>query len=376
MKYIQYNAIAYACDTNNYEMAKYFIERHADVNSITIDTQGMRTMFAGSSVRFFKTPLWITCMHGYYDIVKLLVEHGANINQNLDYIDKNGKKLNKTALSMACRGKFPQIAEYLIDNGADINTTVDNDETVLSIASEKGFLEVVKVLVSKGANVNQPLNALPLIGCCSHKFPDVARYLVKNGANINLPDKFGVYPLTAAIKTNSLTMVKEVVELGADIKQDDFIKLCLENKSTDICKYIVSKGAKITKENIFQAIDSKSVEFIQILFEDIKNVDDEFKNEVFLRAFREAELNTINYLTQTGYRNTNFKKDDLKLGLFNALKVGTEDAVNYYLSNGADVNTIFEERFTPLSFTCFNENMKLLEFLVSKGVDIKIFKIY
>ncbi|EAY18764.1 hypothetical protein TVAG_267970 [Trichomonas vaginalis G3] len=79
MKYIQYNAIAYACNTNNYEMAKYFIERHADVNSITIDTQGMRTMFAGSSVRFFKTPLWITCMHGYYDIVKLLVEHGANI---------------------------------------------------------------------------------------------------------------------------------------------------------------------------------------------------------------------------------------------------------------------------------------------------------
>ena len=59
------------------------------------------------------TLLMICSKKGYFDIAKLLVEQGANLNAR--------SKTGITALMFACAEKQEKVAKYLIDSGADVN---------------------------------------------------------------------------------------------------------------------------------------------------------------------------------------------------------------------------------------------------------------
>ena len=80
------------------------------------------------------------------DIVKLLLESGADINV------KQG-----IALVEAERHGYTKLAKLLINSGADVNTKIDG-LTPLMIAANKGLCDVVKALIEKGADVNAKSN--------------------------------------------------------------------------------------------------------------------------------------------------------------------------------------------------------------------------
>ena len=83
--------------------------------------------------------LRISSMEGKLDIVKYLVEHGANIhslNDGLNWASYYGKL---------------EVVKYLLENGADVRF---KDDFALRFASNFGYLEVVKYLVEHGANVH------------------------------------------------------------------------------------------------------------------------------------------------------------------------------------------------------------------------------
>ena len=92
------SALSIACMTQNWEIAKYCLEKGADVNPLDIEGG---------------TALIDTCKFGNIEIVKLLIEAGAEINiQN---------KYDKSAIAKAI-AHHPQnyeLIQLLIDNGAD-----------------------------------------------------------------------------------------------------------------------------------------------------------------------------------------------------------------------------------------------------------------
>jgi hypothetical protein len=71
-------------------------------------------------------------------LVKLLIEHGSNVN----YINTTGT----TALILACKHGFYDIALLLIENGADINIKDSEGKTALSYAEENNFTDIVEIL--------------------------------------------------------------------------------------------------------------------------------------------------------------------------------------------------------------------------------------
>ncbi|MDR0519864.1 MAG: ankyrin repeat domain-containing protein, partial [Clostridiales Family XIII bacterium] len=75
-----------------------------------------------------------------FDIIKLLVEHGADVNdEQTDYIVENG-------------GESHNILKYLIDNGADVNRQDKEGNTALMKAAEYNRTENAKLLLKSGAD--------------------------------------------------------------------------------------------------------------------------------------------------------------------------------------------------------------------------------
>ncbi|HEX7715342.1 MAG TPA: ankyrin repeat domain-containing protein [Bacillota bacterium] len=90
-----------------------------------------------------------TALHGlageeHYDIVRFLIEHGADVNaQNEDGI---------TPLHLAA---WPEMAEFLITSGADLEARTHGGDTPLMVmAAETESEDVMEVLLEAGADVN------------------------------------------------------------------------------------------------------------------------------------------------------------------------------------------------------------------------------
>ena len=94
-----------------------------------------------------KTALLRAARHGgYVDVVKSLVNQGADVN----YMDAN----KWSPLMAAITGGGFETVKFLVDNGADVNARDQHEWTPLMLAAKDGDLEAVKLLVEKGAEVN------------------------------------------------------------------------------------------------------------------------------------------------------------------------------------------------------------------------------
>lgn len=78
------------------------------------------------------TPLMEAASGGYADIVKLLIEHGANVNAK--------SSVGNTALTYACCGGYEDVVKILLDAGADVEHQNDNGHTPLMEAASCGHV--------------------------------------------------------------------------------------------------------------------------------------------------------------------------------------------------------------------------------------------
>jgi len=85
------------------------------------------------------------------NVVDFLLENGANINDK-EYRDL----IDQTPLIIAAFNGCTDIVRMLIDAGADIHHRNDQGENALISAAQEGHIDVVKVLIDAGADVNQP----------------------------------------------------------------------------------------------------------------------------------------------------------------------------------------------------------------------------
>lgn len=122
-------------------------------------------------------PIHIAAQNGHFEIVKFLIESGAEINS------KNGK--GNTAVHMSVGYDYYQISKYLLENGADPNLT--NDLGHLAIRGLEGdkslaFAQFVSAL--SGAEVLEALEN------CDKNF-EVLDKVVFAGSGLRLKKNLG-----------------------------------------------------------------------------------------------------------------------------------------------------------------------------------------
>ena len=213
---------------------------------------------ANVNVKGFRgfTPLMQAILERHVEVVKVLLEYGANPNQRS--VD------NGTALGVSVCGK--DMAEN-IDNaalkifkllikygaGASVNTKTRNFWTPLHNASKYGKVEEVEVLINLGADIEAKTDFgfTPLLSACENGQLSTVKTLVRAGAKMDARAHFlalrGGTSLHFAVNSDEIDIVKFLVQSGADVKAtnlrgDTPLEMAIEKK-----KYGLSVDNRITE---------------------------------------------------------------------------------------------------------------------------------
>jgi ankyrin repeat protein len=167
----------YRSQEDGVRVAQLLFDRGADVN-----TRGKDGW----------TPLHLASNYGNVEIVRLLLDHGADL-------DAATGNMEDKPLHQVSYGKYRsqedgvRVAQLLLDRGADVNTRRKDDWTPLHAASYKANAEIVKFLIDHGAEVDavNKSGGTPLHDVLKGKYESqedgvrVALLLLDHGANVN-----------------------------------------------------------------------------------------------------------------------------------------------------------------------------------------------
>lgn len=93
------------------------------------------------------TPLGLACYFGQSEVARYLVLKGANVNQP----SSNG--FNVYPIHSAAAGNYTDIVRMLIENGAQVNVKQQAGSTPLHTAAQIGNLEMLIMLLEHGADI-------------------------------------------------------------------------------------------------------------------------------------------------------------------------------------------------------------------------------
>lgn len=156
---------------------------------------------------------------------KILLEHGAGINTH-------SNEFKESALTLACYKGHLDMVRFLLEAGADQEHKTDEMHTALMEASMDGHVDVARLLLDSGAQVNMPTDSfespLTLAACGGHV--DLAMLLLERGANIEEVNDEGYTPLMEASREGHEEMAALLLSQGTNKIYGDlnFIALLFE----------------------------------------------------------------------------------------------------------------------------------------------------
>jgi hypothetical protein len=237
------------------------------------------------------------------EVVKYLIEHGANINAD-----------NDAALRFSAQNGHLEIVKYLIEHGANIHSVNDH---ALRFSAQKGHLEIVKYLIEHGANIHDKNDhALRLSAQKGHL--EIVKYLIEHGADINV------------IKNNTTLdkVIKDYIKTRNISLYKNYKSKCDSLLLTDTQLRLINKKfkSKFTKDNICEKLNKlfkKNEEFknlmipkchndTTILLTEVKDVpgiffyNKEINNKLFCGDIRELSKISNN---KNPWTNEKFTKE-------------------------------------------------------------------
>lgn len=145
----------YAAVTGKLDLLKWLVKKKASIHSLSDK---------GS------TPVRSACFMNHYEIVKYLIELGADI----------GKPNYSGGTCLINAIQATQLCQLLLENGAQVNAQDYQGKTALHYAISERRTKTVLLLISNGADVNIKNNSGEdaLLMACIHKAEDIFEFLL------------------------------------------------------------------------------------------------------------------------------------------------------------------------------------------------------
>ncbi|VDN95444.1 unnamed protein product, partial [Brugia pahangi] len=269
------------------------------------------------SINNDRTPLMEACCAGHSDIVKHLLEHGADMNAM--------SATKNTPLIYASAAGNVECASLLLDYGCDITIRNDNGHCALMEAASSGYLDVVSLLVQHGFQV------LP----CN-----------QNDLKVGLCDRFTRNALKHAEKAVVIDLHE--TEFYNRAFQESALTLAAYKGHYDVVQYLLEKGANKHKEELHTAL---------------------------MEASMDGHYEVAKLLLDNG-APVNLASDSFESPLTLAACGGHPDLVcdfvRLLLERGAIVEEVNDEGYTPLMEASREGHLEVVRLLIKFGAKVNI----
>ena len=171
-----------------------------EVKTLLADPEVLqRELNPNKKISGLSKPIILAIINRNNDIVKLLVEAGADINVD------DGNNTGDTPLILSMISKNDELVKFLIDHGADVNKPNNFGITPFWGATASQKIDYVKLCISNGANIDQPGRAIdplkqydrivesitPLMIASCQGNSEIVKLLIESGASKDLKDSLG-----------------------------------------------------------------------------------------------------------------------------------------------------------------------------------------
>ena len=322
----------------NIQTVQAIIKHGADVNAMNNKSQ---------------TALWFACCDGRMDLVKILLNKGADPNIS----DQNGESSLHAAMYGMCSSETTQ---ELIDHGANVNALNKDGASPLLLACSVAQTDSVKLLLKAKADPNI---AYTDGDSCLHTAiaadcrKETLQELIKSGADVNYLNTRGRTALLLSCWYRQTDSIMVLLEAGADPAIDDDEGFsCIHAAVDGIC----------------------SKETLQLLIAHGAHIDAKRKDgtNALLRACATGQSDTVNFLVESG-ADVNVNKPDGNTCLHVAVNGNcSKEVLEKMVDNGVHINGVNNEGKTALMLACQSAQAVSVGLLLAKGADPNIYDVY
>jgi len=314
----------WAIEANSMDLVKVLIEAGADVN-------------AGPW-----SPLCVATRANNMDLVKLLVEAGGDVNAG-----------GWTALCVAVTQNNRAIADYLIDHGANVNVQSPQGWSALcQTINVSDSVEMADLLIARGADMNAGYWP-PITSAVREKRIDLLRLFLQRGADVNNTDRWEYTPLYFAVHNDDLNYLKVLISGGADLdmKQPGGETALMSGAvagRTEAVRLLLEAGADVNARN------DRGQTALHVMLD-----------------IRDSNQDIVKLLLDHGARINEKDGESGFTALHHAARSGNKQAADLLIAQGADINAKDKEGHTPL-YVAVNYDYRVAALLMNKGADSSI----
>ncbi len=144
----------------NLAAVRRLVETGVDINALATPTLSQLLYMPDYKRAYSLSPLFVAAINGQVDIVKYLINEGADLQLYLRPHLHEGQAalVGMTALIVAARANRPEVVDLLLLGGVDVDGRDLHGATALVWAAFDGHLVVVKRLLAAGADINARLS--------------------------------------------------------------------------------------------------------------------------------------------------------------------------------------------------------------------------
>ncbi|KAK8009845.1 hypothetical protein PG990_008810 [Apiospora arundinis] len=193
------------------------------------------------------SPLMVAALAGRTDVMRLLIEHGAD--------DRATNDFEYTLLHLATITNHTEMIRFLIEDEANIEARGDRGETPLIIAAKQGWMDSVRVLVGYKAdlNIRDFKGATPLHYAVKNEDKVLIHYLIQKGADMEIGNSDGMTVLIQAAGLGHRDILSLFLNNDANVSAKDkygrtALHLTAQKGLDTLVELLLDKGADPTAE--------------------------------------------------------------------------------------------------------------------------------
>lgn len=177
-----------------------------------------------------KSALRVAARNGHLEMIKKLIAAGSDVNAETGGGYRDGLS---TPVQAATRHGYYEAVKLLLEHGARPDA--------LLIASQRGDMKLLKMLLENGADTSAIAGLEAFLECCLKGEITGVKLLVEHGVDVTQ----SAYAPFAAVESGSITAVRYILDHGADANTANLLHYSASRGHVDILEVLLGRGADI-----------------------------------------------------------------------------------------------------------------------------------